>query len=96
MHRHSGQTVAYTTHCAHTSLALHRHPFEAAVKTMRRTAIEDKVGAKLPTNGDTCDVLKFFPEALFFAKNVLQEYALGIFANLVTSQGHGIVPCFRW
>ena len=45
-------------------------------------------------NGVTCNVPKSSPKVLFFAKNVLQEYTLEMFANLVTSQGRGTVPCF--
>ena len=61
------------------------HSLEVAVKTSRLSAIEDGMGAKLATNGNTCDVLKSSPKVLFFAKNVWQEFALGMFANLVTS-----------
>ena len=64
------------------------------MKTSTLSAIEDGMGAKLAMNGDTCDVLKSSPKVLFFAKNVWREYALGMFANLVTSRGRGTVPCF--
>ena len=37
-------------------------------------------------NGEMCDVWKSSPKVLFFVKNVLQEYALIIFANLVMSR----------
>ena len=51
----------------------------------RCAAIEDNVGAKLTINCDMCNVPKSSPEVLFFMKSVLQEYALGMFANLVMS-----------
>ena len=59
------------------------------MKTSRLSA-KDGMGAKLATNGDTCDVLKSSPKVLFFAKNVWQEYALRMFANLVMSRGHSL------
>ena len=62
------------------------------MKTSRLSAIEDGMGAKLATNGDTCDVLKSSPKVLFFTKNVWREYTLGMFANLVKSRGRGTVP----
>ena len=51
-------------------------------------------GARLAMNGNMCDAPKSSPKVLFFAKNVLQEYAVGMFANLVTSRERGTVPCF--
>ena len=64
------------------------------MKTSRLSSIKDGMGDKLTTNGNTCDVLKSSPKVLFSAKNVLPEYALRMFANLVTSQERGTVPCF--
>ena len=64
------------------------------MKTSRLSGIEDNMGAKLTTNGDTCDVLKSSPEIFSFEKNVSQEYALGMLANPVTSRGCGTVTCF--
>ena len=64
------------------------------MKTSRLSAIEDGMGTKLAANGNTCDVLKSSPKVLFFAINVWQKYALGMFANLVTSRGCGTVQCF--
>ena len=92
--RDSRQTVAYSIRCAHRTWRCSYHLLEIAVKTSKLISIEDGMGAKLTTNGDTCDVLKSSPKVLFFVKNVLQGYAVGMFANLVTSRGHGIVPCF--
>ena len=64
------------------------------MNTSRHAAIEDGMGAKLTMNGDTYDVPKSSPKVPFFAKNVLPEYALRIFGNLVMSQRRGTVPCF--
>ena len=62
------------------------------MKTVRLTAIEDSMGAKPRTNGDTCSIPKSSPKDLSFTKNVWREYGLGMFANHVTSRGRGTVP----
>ena len=83
--RDSRQTIAYTiTFCSRT-WPCSCHSLEIALKTSRLAAIKDGMGAKLATNGDTCDVLKSSPKVLFFVKTLLQEYTLGMFANLVAS-----------
>ena len=92
--RDSLQTVVYMIRCAHRTWRCSCHLLEVGMKTSRLTAIEDGMGAKPATNGNTCDIPKSSPKFLFFTKNVLREYALGMFANLVTSRGCGTVPCF--
>ena len=64
------------------------------MNTSRHATIEDGMGVKLTMNGDMCDVPKSSPKAPLFAKNVLPEYALGLFGSLVMSQRRGTVPCF--
>ena len=43
-------------------------------------------------NGEMCNITKFSPKVLTLREDVLQEYALRMFANLVMSQGRGIIP----
>ena len=69
--------------CAAPNLAL----LLSLVRGRRHQDVEDGMGAMSTTNGDTCNVAKSSPKVrfFFFVINVLQEYALGMLANLVMS-----------
>ena len=72
MRRDSRQTAAYTIRCTSQTWRCSCHLFEVAVRTLRLTAIENDMGAKLTMNGDTCNVPKSSHQGPCLRKNVLQ------------------------
>ena len=72
------------------------HSFETTLKTASRCAsMGYDFGAKATTNVDAYNVPNP-TQGDPLAKNVLQTYAFGMFANLVASQGRGTIHCSSW